>query len=108
MATNGDIKLFIINYLVTHLTREMVIKAVQVRWPVEEFPRSFKQLTGSEKCPCRKAAAPRNHRTYYCLAWISLRQHARRMGQTIDQAHQQQWATYLRQLLQKSLIQALA
>ena len=108
MAANGDIKLFITTHLVAHLTREMVIKAVQVRWPVEEFPRSFKQLTGSEKCPCRKAAAPRNHRTGCCLVWISLRQHARRMGQTIDQAHQQQWTTYLRQLLQKSLIQALA
>ena len=86
----------------------MVIEAVQVRWRVEKFPRSFKQLTGSEKYLCRKTAAPRNHRTGCCLAWISLRQHARRMGRTIDQAHQQQWATYLRQLLQKPIIQALA
>ena len=107
VATNGNIEWVITNHLAAHLTREMVIEAVQVRWQVEEFHRRFKQLTGSEKCPCRKAAAQRNHLTCCYLAWVSLRQHARRMGQTIYQAHQQQWAPYLRQLLQKPLIQAL-
>ena len=85
----------------------MVIDAVQVRWQVEEFHRSFKQMTGAEKCQCRKATAQRNHLTCYYLAWVSLRQHARRMGQTIYQAHQQQWVPYLRQLLQKPLIREL-
>ncbi|MBU6120013.1 transposase [Hymenobacter sp. PAMC29290] len=107
VATNGDIEWFITNYLAAHLTREMVIEAVQVRWQVEEFHRSFKQLTGSEKCQCRKEMAQRNHLACCYLAWVSLRQHARRMGQTIYQAHQQQWAPYLRQLLQDSIIQAL-
>nr|WP_216678830.1 hypothetical protein [Hymenobacter siberiensis] len=85
MATNGDIEWFITNHLAAHLTREMVIEAVQVCWQVEEFHRSFKQLTGSEKCPCRKEMAQRNHLACCCLAWVSLRQHARRMGQTIYQ-----------------------
>jgi hypothetical protein len=93
--------------LAAHLTREIVIEAVQVRWQVEEFLRSFKQLTGSEKCQCRKEVAQRNYLTCCYWAWVSLRQHARRMGQTIYQAHQQQWAPDLRQLLQKPLIQAL-
>jgi hypothetical protein len=35
------------------------------RWQVEEFYMGFKQLRGSEKCQCRKAAAQRNH-----LAWL--------------------------------------
>ena len=39
----------------------MVIDAVQVRWQVEEFYRSFKQLTEAEKCQCRTANAQRNH-----------------------------------------------
>ena len=108
VATNGDIEWGITNLLAAHLTREMVIEAVQVRWQVEEFHRSFKQLTGSEKCPCRKASAQRTQLICCYLAWVSLRQHARRMGQRIYQAHQQQWAPYLRQLLQKPLIQALA
>ena len=34
---------------------------MNVRWQVEEFHRSFKQLTGSEKCQCRKARSQRNH-----------------------------------------------
>ena len=107
MATNGGIEWFITNHLAAHLTREMVIDAVQVRWQVEEFHRSFKQLTGAEKCQCRNANAQRNHLRCCYLAWVSLRQHARRIGQTIYQAHQQQWAPYLRQLLQKPLIQVL-
>ena len=107
VATNGDIEWVITNHLAAYLTREMVIEVVQVRWQVEEFHRSFKQLTGSEKCQCRKATAQRNHLTCCYLAWVSLRQHARRTGQTIYQAHQQQWAPYLRQLLQNPLIQAL-
>ena len=107
VATNGDIEWVITNHLAAHLTREMVIDAVQVRWQVEEFHRSFKQLTGAEKCQCRNANAQRNHLRCCYLAWVSLRQHARRIGQTIYQAHQQQWAPYLRQLLQKPLIQVL-
>ncbi|HEX8349014.1 MAG TPA: transposase [Hymenobacter sp.] len=107
VATNGDIEWVITNHLAAHLTREMVIEAVQVRWQVEEFHRSFKQLTGAEKCQCRKAQAQRNHLTCCYLAWVSLRQHARRIRQTMYQAHQQQWAPYLQQLLQNPLIQAL-
>ena len=90
VATNGSIEWVITNHLAAHLTREMVIEAVQVRWQVEEFHRSFKQLTGSEKCQCRKATAQCHHLTRCYLAWMPLRQHARRMGQTIYQAHQQQ------------------
>jgi len=77
----------------------MVIDAVQVRWQVEEFYRSFKQLTEAEKCQCRTANAQRNHLQCCYSAWVSLRQHARTLGQTIYQAHQQQWVPYLRNLL---------
>ena len=90
----------IANHLAAHLSREMVIEAVQVRWQVEEFHRSFKQLTGSEKCRCRKSQAQRNHLTCYYLAWVSLRQHAWAIRQTIHQAHQQPWSAFLRQQLQ--------
>ena len=46
MATNDDIEWVITTHLGAHLTREMVIAAVQVRWQVEEFHRNFKQLIG--------------------------------------------------------------
>ena len=65
------------SHLAAHLTREMVIDAVQVRWQVEEFHRSFKPLTGAEKGQCRNANAQRNHLTCCYLAWVSLRQYAR-------------------------------
>ena len=107
VATNGDIEWVITNHLAAHLTREMVVEAVRVRWQVEEFHRSFKQLTGAEKCQCRQAISQRNHLQCCYLAWVSLRQHARAIGQTVYQAHRQQWAPYLRILLQKPLVQSL-
>ena len=85
----------------------MVIEAVQVRWQVEAFHRSFKQLTGAEKYQCRKTNVQRNHLTCCYLAWVSLHQYARCAGQSLYQAHQQQWAPYLRQPLQNPFIPAL-
>ena len=107
VATDGSIEWVVTNHLAAHLSREMVIEAVQVRWQVEEFHRSFKQLTGSEKCQCRKASAQRNHLTCCYLAWVSLRQHARAIGQTIYQAHQQPWSDFLRRQLQNPPFPAL-
>ena len=83
MATNGDIEWVITNHLVAHLTREMVIEAAPVRWQVVEFHRSFKQLTRLERCKCRKVMAQRNHLTCCYLTWVSLRQYACRMRQTL-------------------------
>jgi hypothetical protein len=107
VATNGDIEWIITNHLAAHLTREMVVDAVRVRWQVEEFHRSFKQLTGAEKCQCPKANAQRNHLPCCYLAWVSLQQFARQTAQTLYQAHQQQWAPHLRQLLATPLIPVL-
>jgi len=107
VATNGSIEWVITNHFPTHLTREMVIDAVQVRWQVEGFHRSFKQLTGAVKCQRRKAILQRNHLTCCYLAWVSLRQHARAIGQTIYQAHQLPWAAFLRQQLMHPSVPAL-
>ncbi len=107
VATDGRIEWVMTNHLPAHLNREMVIDAVRVRWQVEEFHRSFKQLTGSEKCQCRKAQAQRNHLTCCYLAWVSLRQHARSIGQTIYQTACLPWAEWLRQQLQQSSIPVL-
>ena len=93
--------------LLPAVTQPMVEATTRTRWQVEEFHRSFKQLTGAEKCQCRRAQAQRNHLACCYLAWVSLRQFARHTAQTLYQAHQQQWAPYLRQLLAKPLIPAL-
>ena len=55
VATNGDVEWVITNNPTEDFTRLRAIEAIQVRWQVEEFHREFKQLTGSEKCQCRKA-----------------------------------------------------
>ncbi|AMR29580.1 transposase [Hymenobacter psoromatis] len=107
VAANGDIEWVVTNNFAFTLTQQLVEVTTRTRWQVEEFHRSFKQLTGAEKCQCRRAQAQRNHLACCYLAWVSLRQFARQTAQTLYQAHQQQWAPYLRQLLAKPLIPAL-
>ena len=107
VAANCDIEWVVTNNFAFTLTQQLVETTTRTRWQVEEFHRSFKQLTGAEKCQCRKASAQRNHLTCCYLAWVSLRQFALQSAQTVYQAHQQQWAPYLRQLLQNPAIPAL-
>lgn len=78
-----------------------------VRWHVEQFHREVKQLTGTEKCQCRKARSQRNHLACCYLAWVSLQQHAQQSGLTLYRAHQRQWDEYLKAALRKPLIQAV-
>ena len=70
------------------------------RWQVEEFHRGFKQLTGAEKCQCRKATAQRNHLACCYLAWVSLKLQALKMGKTIYQVRQNIFAQFLKNVLQ--------
>ena len=100
VATDDSIELLITNYLTANLTQEVVIDAVQIRWQIKEFHRSFKQLTGAEKCPRRKASYYHNQLTFCYLPYLPLRQCARAVGQTVYKAHQRRWAACLRQQLQ--------
>ena len=87
--------------------QQFVAATARARWQEEAFHRGFRQLTGVEKYPCRKASVQRNHLTCCCPAWVSLRQFARLTAQIICQAHQQQGVSYLRQLLQNPFTPAL-
>lgn len=107
VASNSDMKWVITNNLAFTLTQPLVQATTRVRWQAEESHRSFKQLTGAEKCQCRRAQAQRNHLACCHLAWVSLRQVARQTAQILYQAHQQQWAPYWRQLLANPRILAL-
>ena len=60
VTTNGGIEQFVTNYLAAHLTCEPVIRAVQVRWQVAAFHRSFKHLAGWENA---RAGGPRRSAT---------------------------------------------
>lgn len=107
VAPHGDIDWVITNQPDPTLTAEVVAQTQATRWQVEEFHRSFKQLTGAEKCQCRRARAQRNHLACCYLAWIALREKARQLGQTLYQLRQHLFAHYLIQELRNPRIPAL-
>jgi hypothetical protein len=107
VATNGDIEWVITNNLTEDFTRLRAIEAIQVRWQVEEFHRSFKQLTGSEKCQCRKERSQRNHLACCYSAWVAIKVKAQEMRKTVYQLRNGLFAEYLKSQLQNPTIPAL-
>jgi hypothetical protein len=107
VATNGDIEWVVTNDPASTLTRQVVQDASDVRWQVEELHRSLKQLTGSERCQCRKARAQRNHLACCYHAWLSLKVQAKRLGKTLYQVHTNLFRDYLRAELANPHVPAL-
>jgi hypothetical protein len=56
-----------------------------LRWKVEQFHREAKQVTGIERCQCRKARIQRNHIGCALLVWVRLKQVAQRTASTVYQ-----------------------
>jgi len=77
-----------------------------VRWQVEEFHRELKQLTGSEKCQCRKARSQRNHIACCYLVWISLKVKANVLKKSLYQVRADLFSGYLRAELRNPKIKA--
>ncbi|GHB86858.1 hypothetical protein GCM10007390_48260 [Persicitalea jodogahamensis] len=77
------------------------------RWQVEQFQREFKQLTGSEKCQCRKARSQRNHLACCYHAWVSLKVKAKQMKTTVYQVRQGLFTDYLVQQLMCPTVHAV-
>jgi len=107
VATNGDIEWVITNKLADDFTRLRAIQATQVRWQVEEFHRSFKQLTGSEKCQCRKERSQRNHLACCYAAWVAIKVKAQEMKTTMYQVRNNLFVEYLKLQLRNPSIPAL-
>ena len=107
VATNGDIEWVITNNLTEDFTRLRAVEAIQVRWQVEEFHREFKQLTGSEKCQCRKARSQRNHLACCYSAWVAIKVKAQEMRKTAYQLRNGLFADYLKLQLRNPMIPAL-
>lgn len=104
---DGNIELVITNKLAEDFTRLRAIQATQVRWQVEEFHRSFKQLTGSEKCQCRKERSQRNHLACWYAAWVAIKVKACQMKTTVYQVRNNLFAEFLKSQLQNPMIAAL-
>ena len=75
-----------------------------IRWKIEQFHREVKQLTGIERCQCRKARIQRNHIACAVLVWIRLTDVARKAGQTIYRVKHSLLDNYLRQELRNTAV----
>ena len=106
VATNGDIDWVITNGPDETLTAHVAQDANDVRWQVEELHRGLKQLTGSEKCQCRKARSQRNHLACCYHAWLSLAVKAKQLNKTLYQAKTDLLRDYLRAELRNPHIPA--
>jgi hypothetical protein len=93
---NLEVKLFKVvvstdrtDFVLTNDLREHQVEYIahkqQMRWNIEAFNREVKQLTGIEKCQCRKVSAQRSHIFCAMLVWNKLKQMA---WQTLDTIYQ--------------------
>lgn len=105
VATNGNI-----DWIVTNAPDPITAVAVQDenarRWSIEQFHRELKQLTGSEKCQCRKARSQRNHLGYCYLAWLSLKVRSSQLGLSLYQVRHRIFDDFLTAALQHPPIPA--
>lgn len=105
VATDGRIEWVITNELGQNsFTAE---NNMQVKWQVEQFHRELKQLTGSERCQCRKANAQRSHLACCYHAWVTLKVLAKQMKTTLYKVRDIAFGEFLKQQIAKPLIKAL-
>lgn len=107
VATNGDIDWVITNDLDSTNTAQVAQEANDVRWEIEQFHRELKQLTGSEKCQCRKQRAQRNHLACCYHAWLTMKVKGLELHKTIYQVKADLLTDYLRGELRSPRIPAL-
>jgi len=106
VATNGDIDWIITNDLNEHLTTPVIKTTNDLRWQIESFHRELKQLTGSEKCQCRKARSQRNHLACCYFAWWSLKIYAKKTLKTLYQVRASLFSDFLKNTLRSPTIRA--
>ncbi len=101
------------DYVVTNDRTQDSTEATQevcgFRWKIEQLHREGKQVTGLERCQCRKARIQRNHIACAFLVWVRLKELAAETGRTIYQLKHGLLDDYLiQQLKQPSIKMALA
>ena len=70
-------------------------KICAIRWYVEQFHREIKQLTGIDKCQCRKQRIQRNHIACAIHVWVNLKKMAYQSAQTVYQIKKNLLKNYL-------------
>jgi hypothetical protein len=88
---------------------EATQEACGFRWKIEQLHREGKQVTGLERCQCRKARIQRNHIGCAFLVWVRLKELAAQTGRTVYQLKHGLLDDYLiQQLKSPSLKMVLA
>jgi len=88
---------------------EATQEACGFRWKIEQLHREGKQVTGLERCQCRKARIQRNHIGCAFLVWVRLKALAAQTGRTVYQLKHGLLDDYLiQQLKSPSLKMVLA
>jgi hypothetical protein len=101
------------DYVVTNDQAQDSTEATQevcgFRWKIEQLHREGKQVTGLERCQCRKARIQRNHIGCAFLVWVRLKALAAHTGRTVYQLKHGLLDDYLiQQLKNPSLKMVLA
>lgn len=76
---------YIVTNDITQKSAEAVQNASSFRWVIENMHREIKQLTGIERCQCRKQRIQRNHISCAFLVWAFLKRTANKIGKTVYQ-----------------------
>jgi phenylpropionate dioxygenase-like ring-hydroxylating dioxygenase large terminal subunit len=100
---------FVVTNDLTQDSTEATQEACGFRWKIEQLHREGKQVTGLERCQCRKARIQRNHIGCAFLVWIRLKELAAKTGRTMYQLKHGLLDEYLiQQLRNPSLKMVLA
>ena len=81
-----------------------VQKAYGLRWMIETLHRELKNITGIEKCQCRRQRNQRNHIACAFLVWTRLKQIGHQTKQTIYQLKQGLLRNYMIEQLRSPTI----
>jgi hypothetical protein len=114
VAPHGDIDWVITNglYQTNDDDTQRPLTAVEVqdenarRWQIEQLHRELKQLTGSQKCQCRKARSQRNHLACCYFAWLTLKVRAAQVGTSLYQVRANLFSDFLRSQLRNPALPA--
>ena len=96
------------DFIVTNDVAQDSASATQDVWgwrpKIEEFHRETKQVTGIDRCQCRRERIVRNHIGCALLVWLRLKQVAYETGKTIYQVKHGLLSDYLRLQLKSPAI----
>lgn len=91
---------YVVTNDITQNSTEATHQTCRFRWKIEQLHREGKQLTGWEKCQCRKARIQRNHIGCALLVWLRLKEIALANSSTIYQLKNGLLQDYLIQQLE--------